>query len=357
MLKLFSILILVIAYVSITLGQATVNVQLSATDGTTTNSDLAVGLDLTATVGIDTHLGEGDLPPFPPAGAFEFRFDLTPYAGQALSSYKDYRNAPAFPFTGNVEHLMWYQRSAAGLAITITYNIPPNSVMRIRDQVGGVLLNLGPFTGSGSTAIPGSYPFTTALLLMEYTDVVPVELTSFTAVISGSDVHLNWTTATETNNRGFDIERKTSLTWETLGFVAGFGTTTEPKTYTFIDQNVSNGKYVYRLKQIDYDGTFEYSGEVELDVNTLPSEYVLFQNHPNPFNPSTSIEFAVPKQTQLKINVYNLMGELVSTIAEGTFESGFHQITFNAANLSTGTYIYRIESSDLTISKKMLLIK
>ena len=354
--RLFSIISTFLLLSSISFGQPTVDIPLVVTE-TTFTQNMWVGLDLTATTCLDPTLGEQEAPPAPPPGSFHIVFDLDPYGCPALTVWKDYRNAPSFPYSDTVQHTLSWQRSASSTSINIQYVLPTNAVMRIKDILGLNILNLGPLTGTGSTTIPGSYPLTSAFLIMEYNDITPVELTSFSAIVSGQEVHLNWTTATETNNRGFDIERKSNLVWENIGYVAGFGTTTEPKAYSFIDENVSNGKYIYRLKQIDYDGSYEYSNEIELDIDFLPSEYILFQNHPNPFNPSTKIQFAVPKQTQLKINVYNVMGELISTIADGSYEAGFHQVTFNSDDLATGAYIYRIESDGLTISKKMLLIK
>ena len=132
---------------------------------------------------------------------------------------------------------------------------------------------------------------------MDYDNIVPVELTSFTASVLQNEkaVQLNWTTATETNNSGFEILRgvypansrtQNDNEWNTIGFVPGFGTTTEPKSYSFTDENVSTGIYKYRLKQIDFDGTFEYSNEIEVEVDFTPKEFVLYQNYPNPFNPT-----------------------------------------------------------------------
>ena len=124
-------------------------------------------------------------------------------------------------------------------------------------------------------------------------EVIPVELTSFTATANGKEVILNWSTATETNNSGFSIERKSANSdYSEIGFVPGFGTTTEPKSYSYTDSEVSSGKYTYRLKQIDFDGSYEYSQEVEVEVSA-PLEFSLEQNYPNPFNPSTVISYSV----------------------------------------------------------------
>jgi len=170
--KLLSIFSLALLYVSISFGQAAVDIPLIGSDGTTPIS-LAVGLDLTATNCIDPALGESDLPPFPPAGVFDIRFDLDPYGCPTLSTLKDYRNAPAFPFTGDVQHTLWWQVSASGLPIELQYNLPVGASMTITDQIGGSFLNIGPFTGSGTAIIPGSYTgiFPKAFLVMAYTNI------------------------------------------------------------------------------------------------------------------------------------------------------------------------------------------
>jgi hypothetical protein len=191
---------------------------------------------------------------------------------------------------------------------------------------------------------------------------LPVELTSFTVTVSGGAVKLNWKTETEVNNFGFEIERQVGslqssvIKFEKIGFVNGNGNSNSPKEYSFTDENpVGSKKFSYRLKQIDNDGQYEYSDVVEIDV--VPDKFELSQNYPNPFNPSTTIRFSLPAQTHLKINIYNMLGELVKTLSEGTFEPGYYNVTFNAAELSSGTYIYRIESETFTQTKKMILLR
>ena len=167
-----------------------------------------------------------------------------------------------------------------------------------------------------------------------------------------------WKTKTEVNNYGFIVERRINESqWNTIGFVAGSGNSNSPKEYSYTDKELFAGgsKFQYRLKQVDSDGSFEYSDVVEVVV--VPDQYELSQNYPNPFNPSTTIQFSLPKQTQLKINIYNMLGEQVATIAEGMYESGYHKVTFNASTLPSGTYVYRLESSDFVQVKKMILIK
>ena len=194
-------------------------------------------------------------------------------------------------------------------------------------------------------------------ILKYLNDVTPVELVSFTADVQNNKVILNWQTATELNNSGYQIERKSnSDNWISLGFVPGYGNSSSTKLYSFVDDNIFAGtRFHYRLKQIDNDGQFEYSNIVEVEI--LPASFELFQNYPNPFNPSTTIGFSLPKSSQVKINIYNMIGELVATLAEGTFEQGYHSVTFNAASIPSGTYVYRLESGDFAQVQKMVLIK
>jgi hypothetical protein len=169
---------------------------------------------------------------------------------------------------------------------------------------------------------------------------------------------LNWETKTEVNNYGFNVERRISEgQWNSVGFVAGNGNSNSPKQYSYTDKDLFAGgsKFQYRLKQIDNDGSFEYSDVVEVEV--VPDQYELSQNYPNPFNPTTTIRFSLPQATQLKITLYNMLGEQVKTLAEGTYEMGYHNIVVDAASLPSGTYIYHLESSDFVQVKKMILLK
>lgn len=200
------------------------------------------------------------------------------------------------------------------------------------------------------------YPQNTFTYLGNHT-IVPVELTSFAATVSGSSINLNWTTATELNNSGFDIERKSNNTeWTKIAFVPGFGTTSEVKSYSFNDNNLVVGKYSYRLKQVDFDGTFEYSNVVEGEIIAV-NKFELSQNYPNPFNPSTSIKFNLPVASNVKLSVFNLLGQEVKTLVNGFKTAGSHTITFDASGLSSGIYIYKIEANNFAQTRKMTLIK
>lgn len=186
---------------------------------------------------------------------------------------------------------------------------------------------------------------------------LPVELSSFSASVISNGVKLSWRTETETNNYGFEILRSAQNdNWEKIGFVEGYGNSNSPKDYTFTDASVSSGTYSYRLKQIDNDGTFSYSKIIEVDLGA-PDKYELAQNFPNPFNPNTSIRFTLPETGNVKLTVFNLLGQEVATLVNGVKEAGTHIINFDAEGLNSGVYIYRIESGSFNEVRKMTLIK
>ena len=173
---------------------------------------------------------------------------------------------------------------------------------------------------------------------------LPVELTSFTSTINGTSVELRWSTSAEINNSAFDVERSSiNGEWSKVGSVAGNGTTTQPKNYEFTDRNLASGKYNYRLKQIDFNGNFEYfnlSNEIEIG---LPQKFDLSQNYPNPFNPSTKINFTLPVDGNIVMSIFDNSGRLVSKISEGFKTAGYYTVDFSAANLSSGVYFYKLE--------------
>ena len=190
--------------------------------------------------------------------------------------------------------------------------------------------------------------------------VVPVELSSFTATVNGTNISLNWTTVTETNNRGFEVQRRSSdYDFVTVGFVNGKGTTTQIQNYSFTESNLPLGNYAYRLKQIDFDGTFEFSNVIEVSV-VAPREFSLEQNFPNPFNPSTMISFSLKTDADVSLKVFNLLGQEIATLFNGRLTAGIQQISFNAENLTSGVYFYRIDAkgidgTNFSSTKKMIL--
>ncbi len=202
------------------------------------------------------------------------------------------------------------------------------------------------------------------------TEIIPVELTSFTATVDKNNVTLFWSTATETNNSGFEIEKKKEVRsqkseWERIGFVKGYGTTTEEHNYFFVDKNLSAGHYQYRLKQIDYDGSYEYSKTMEISLE-VPAEFSLSQNYPNPFNPTTKIKYRIPQSViagetkqslPVSLKVYDVLGNEIATLVNKEQSPGEYEINFNAAELSTGVYFYQLKAGNFTDTKKMILLR
>jgi endonuclease I len=193
--------------------------------------------------------------------------------------------------------------------------------------------------------------------------VAPVELVSFTASEQFNAVTLNWRTATEQNNNGFDIERgniKNSggdIIYSKIGFIKGSGNSNSYKEYTFTDKPAVSGKYYYRLIQNDNNGDFKMSDAVEVNFKPAVKGYYLDQNYPNPFNPSTIISYTVPSSSNVKITIFNTLGQSVRILENEHKEAGTYQITFDAGNLNSGTYFYKIEAGEFSQTKKMCLVK
>jgi photosystem II stability/assembly factor-like uncharacterized protein len=209
--------------------------------------------------------------------------------------------------------------------------------------------------------VNGMYVWTAGELgniLRGYSDpTIPVELNSFTSQVDGNTVHLKWITSSEINNKGFEVEKNLAHNvWLSIGFVEGNGTASQNQFYSFADQDLSPGKYFYRLKQIDFSGAFKYSEIIEAEVVT-PGKFSLSQNYPNPFNPATVIEFTIPRDGLTNLIVYNLLGERVSVLLNQNLKAGYYKIDFDAVELAAGLYFYRLESSGLSEVKKMMLLK
>jgi hypothetical protein len=188
---------------------------------------------------------------------------------------------------------------------------------------------------------------------------LPVELSSFTASPNNRDLYLNWSTLTESNNSGFDIERKAFTTdnWTKVGFVTGNGTSSVPHDYTFCDRNLTSGIYTYRLKQTDFNGNYEYhnlNGEVIIGV---PKSLQLIQNYPNPFNPSTTISFELPVEGKVTLKVFNTSGKEVAVLVNEERSAGYYSVNFDASNLSSGVYYCRLEANEVIRVMKMAVVK
>ena len=197
---------------------------------------------------------------------------------------------------------------------------------------------------------------------------IPVELTSFAANIVDGSVLLRWSTATELNNSEFEIQRNTPLNplsrgeaegrgvWETIGFVNGNGTSTEVHNYTFVDNDPAHGKSFYRLKQIDFDGTFELSNTIKVDFSFL-TEFSLEQNYPNPFNPTTSIKYAISSKQFAQLKIYDILGNEVTTLVNEEKPAGNYEVNFDASKFSSGVYFYQLKAGNFISTKKMILLR
>lgn len=191
---------------------------------------------------------------------------------------------------------------------------------------------------------------------------LPVELITFSASMSNGNVELNWETATEINNYGFEVERQIlnqvkNNKWEMVGFVEGHGNSNSPKFYSYTDKKIeASGNYNYRLKQIDIDGTFEYSDVVEANLGA-PESFELDQNYPNPFNPLTSIRFNLPMDSNVKLTVFNVLGQEVAELINENITAGYHSVNFDGSSLNSGIYFYQLETNNFTQIRKMMLVK
>ena len=242
------------------------------------------------------------------------------------------------------------------------YNLVNSTWSPVGEGATGSIDAMAVQSSTGSMIVGGAFSHVGNNVLANYiarfTDSenpLPVELNSFTAINSGNEVNLSWITSSEINNKGFEVERKKSE-WEKIGFVQGYGTTTEQKYYSFTDDKLSTGVYYYRLKQIDFDGSFSYSNEIELDINVV-SEFELEQNYPNPFNPSTSIQYAIGSMQFVQLKVYDVLGNEVVTLVDGEKSAGSYEVEFDASYLASGMYLYKLQAGSFVEMKKMILLK
>ncbi len=197
---------------------------------------------------------------------------------------------------------------------------------------------------------------------------LPVELISFYAEKNDNGITLNWKTASETNNKGFEIQRTMNNeqlimdNWKSIAFVDGNGTTTDEHSYSWFDRDVQNGKYAYRLKQIDYNGAFEYSQEIVVDFS-LPEKFELAQNYPNPFGKSsgsgniTTINYSLPYSVNVTLKLYNALGQKMKTLVNERQSAGEHEISLNLSSFSSGVYFYTLQTESFVATKKMLILQ
>lgn len=290
------------------------------------------------------------------------------------NSFDEFEAVMDYDGDGSVEGI---QSEVDGLLANIRFLLPPTGMDSVSWQDIGALNDLTVkkaywnyllVSYDGSKGMHNS-KFTFDVLtktLSALGGVIPVELVSFSAQIGKNGVTLAWETASELNNRGFEVERNYNGTWATIGFVEGKGTTTEHNKYSYNDNPNTLSSVSYRLKQVDYNGQHSYSKIVNVDFGTMPTEFSLSQNYPNPFNPSTQIKFALPFDSKVKVTIYSINGEVLKVLVDGEYAAGVHSASFSTTNgngLSSGIYLYSITAvskdgkSNFTQTKKMVLLK
>jgi hypothetical protein len=368
---LIVLLVLFFTFKAYSQGDLTLNLHFFDNSPSGNLSIIQFGLDSLATDSIDENLGEWEWPPdlcggwgssicagfmIPPVGSGgstfcmrDFRFGIPPYNLQA-------------------NYLIHFQPVTD--VMYIAWSLPGGATGLLQDPFGGIFVNVT-MVDSNIYQVPSNVLswLDDLFMTITYDNVVPVELTSFTASVLQNEkaVQLNWITATETNNSGFEILRfaQNDNEWETIGFVPGFGTITEQKSYCFTDENVTTGTYKYLLKQIDFDGSFTYSNEIEVVVDFTPEEFVLYQNYPNPFNPNTVISYQLPLKSNVTLKVYDLLGNEVATLVNEEKQPGVYEVEFNSRvghsgevrNLTSGIYFYQLKAEGFIQTKKMILAK
>ncbi len=258
-------------------------------------------------------------------------------------------------------NVFWYVGSSAIIFDGTTFNGTILAVISITLNASATQVTSRLLANTGAVGISSN--------------VLPVELVAFTATANRTNADLHWSTATEVNNYGFEIERKPLgfavspfTKWDQggfqkVGFVAGAGTSNSPRDYSYTDKNLSPGHYAYRIKQIDNSGSFAYHGSVEVEIGSVPQAFALLQNYPNPFNPSTTIRYGLPSQSKVRLIITNTLGQEVVVLTNGEKEAGYHEVEWQA-NVASGLYFYRIDAASTSDPnnrfiqvKKMLLLK
>jgi len=314
--------------------------------------------------------------PLPPGSQYDVRL-RNPSLPSIEDATTDARKLPAIVSEEYKYNLLYQPGIGATGSTSLTLSWDPADItgvsqiedMFLQDAITGTLIGPIDMSTTSTFTIDNQSPFwdIDLTMCMSFNNLfLPVELTSFGSRQEGTDLFLDWTTATETNNSGFEILHSSpfgSGTWSTLGFVEGNGTTTEENNYTFDVGQLEPGIHQFRLKQIDFDGKFEYSNIIETSVD-LPNSHFLSSAYPNPFNPKTSFSLSVKESSQVTVVLYNGLGKAVKTIFEGRLNSGQSQsFTIDAGNLNSGMYLYRVQGTATSSSlqfdetKRVMLLK
>ncbi len=298
-------------------------------------------LGTTDSVTVEVFLGQAPLNIPPGAKAVKRYFVITPNGtGFNANIRLYYKDAEVVGFTNGDNNLKLYKEEGGGWSLQGGTGNPASNYV--------ALDNVTSFS-RWALSDPSDNP-------------IPVELASFKSEVTGNDVNLSWLTVTETNNYGFYVERAVSsadygdIQWDDISFVKSAGNSTEIKSYSFTDQNVNPGEYLYRLRIADNDGSYSYSDAVMAQVEA-PGTYSLEQNYPNPFNPSTTIAFTVPEVSFVTIKIYDALGNEVASLFKGNKEAGTYEMNFDASGIPSGIYYCTMYTGGYTKTNKMLLLK
>jgi subtilisin family serine protease len=259
-------------------------------------------------------------------------------------NYIDIRGTGVNVTAGTDYHIVGYFTSGSSTSIGLNTGVADN-----RSSYN---------TGSGWSPLTTDLKIRT--LITPNQSVLPVELFAFNAALLKDKIQINWKTATEKNNYGFEIERKeqnsTSGIWSNIGFVRGNGNSNIVNKYSFIDLPQGGTNFTFRLKQIDIDGSYQYSNPLDVSL-TVPESFTLKQNFPNPFNPSTSISYQLSAASYVTLKVFDVLGREVATLVNGKKEAGNYELKFNASNLSSGIYYYTLQAGTFKQTNKLVLLK
>ena len=299
-----------------------------------------------------------------------------------LTNFISVTNDLEITYNGSLENINGFsQLNSVGRDLDINYNSALtnidglsnlNSIGRNLSIIQNFILTrfCGLYSLFNNNGLVGNYlvgynaanPTAQEIINLGACEPLPVELINFSCTPIDNSVKLSWQTATEVNNYGFEIERKANdAQWVKLNFMPGYGNSNSPKQYEFVDKNLLEGnKFLYRLKQVDNDGSYKYSNEIEITL-AQPKEFVLEQNYPNPFNPTTKIKYSIPVGTQrtvsVKLKVYDILGNEIAALVNKEQQPGNYEVEFDASNLSNGVYFYKLQSGKFLQTKKMLLLK
>lgn len=290
------------------------------------------------------------------------------YTGQV--GVDDYDPMTVDTVAGQIAVTVWYTGNATELGALLSTDEPIGEricTINLMITNSSQSANLSWNTGNSALTHSGGF-FVEQIFVGSDESPLPIQLASFSATaISGNRVALEWTTLSEINNYGFEVQKAAGqpqgFTTISNSFIAGHGTTNQPHTYTYIDESATQGIWYYRLKQIDLDGTIRFSDAIQVEILTgvddrpVPTVYALDQNYPNPFNPATVIDFALPAQSHVRLEIYNIIGQKIATLVDEVRAMGYYSEKFDASGFASGLYFYRFSTGDVSFLKKMTLLK